>query len=239
MLIKPIKTSLFNINDDLFLFITKYIKKFNEYDILVITSKIVALSQGCVIPHDSYTKYMNTVSAHSVKTPWAILTLTSEGWCINAGVDESNVRNGYVTLPENPFEYAHILRKRLRKKYGLKNLGVIITDTRSVPLRAGTVGRAIGCAGFHPLKSYIGKKDLFGRKSRVTVSNNADALATGAVFVMGEGSEQTPLAVIQNAPVRFTQKKLPKKETRLFLLPREDIFTYLYRAPRKYLKDTP
>lgn len=113
--------------------------------------------------------------------------------------------------------------------FGIKNLGVIISDTRSAPLRIGTVGRAIGCAGFLPTKSYVGKEDLFGRKSRVTVSNIADALATSAVFMMGEGDEQTPLVIIKDAPVSFTNKPLNEKDKELNLSPEHDIFSYIYK----------
>ncbi len=111
----------------------------------------------------------------------------------------------------------------------VKNLGVIISDTRSVPLRIGTAGRAIGVAGFLPIKSYIDKEDLFGRKSRVTISNLADALATSAVLMMGEGNEQTPLAVIKNAPVSFINKPLNEKDKDLNLPPEQDIFAYVYK----------
>jgi dihydrofolate synthase / folylpolyglutamate synthase len=237
MHIKALKTSLFNVHEDLLIFITKHIKSLKENDILVVTSKIVALSSGNTIPHEARDRYLVTASMQTVSTPWAELTLTNEGWCINAGIDESNAQDGLITLPEKPFKYAHALLKKLKGHYGLKNLGLIITDTRSVPLRIGTVGRAIGCAGFHPTKSYIGKKDLYGRKSRLTVTNIADALASSAVVLMGEGNEQTPLAIIKNAPVSFIQSKLNSEETRLFVLPEEDIFTYLHKdvseKPRK------
>lgn len=229
MQVKPIKTSLFGAHDDLFSFITRHVKRFRENDVFVVTSKIVALSQGCVIKNSEREKHIQNVSVSTIETPWATLTLTGEGWCINAGVDESNAQNGCITLPEKPFGCAHTILGKLKKMYAVRNLGLIITDTRSVPLRAGTVGRAIGCAGFQPFKSYVGKKDLYRRKSRVTVSNVADALATSAVIVMGEGSERTPLAIIGDAPVAFTQKRLSTDEMRLFLLPHEDIFTYVYK----------
>lgn len=229
MQVKVIKTTIFNAHEDLLIFITKHIKSLKENDVLAVTSKIIALSNGNTITREAGDRYLTTVSMQTVNTPWAVLTLTNEGWCINAGIDASNAQDGLITLPERPFEYAHALLKKLKRHYGLKNFGLIITDTRSVPLRVGTIGRTIGCAGFHPFKNYIGKKDLFGRRSRVTVSNIADALAASAVLVMGEGSEQTPLAVIQNAPVTFTQSKLKNEETHLFLLPEEDIFTYLHK----------
>lgn len=94
------------------------------------------------------------------------------------------------------------------------------------------MGRAIGVAGFLPIKSYVGKEDLYGRESRVTTSNIADALASSAVLVMGEGSEQTPLAQIKNAPVTFTKEVLSDEDKKLHLLPEEDIFSYIYQEEK-------
>ena len=74
------------------------------------------------------------------------------------------------------------------------------------PLRVGTVGVALSYSGFKGVKNLIGKKDLFGRPLKMTRMNLADALAVSAVLLMGEGAECCPLAVIQKAPVIWTQK---------------------------------
>ena len=44
------------------------------------------------------------------------------------------------------------------------------------------------------------------------VSTAADGLAAAAVLMMGEGREQTPLALIEGAPVVFREKELTRKE---------------------------
>jgi F420-0:gamma-glutamyl ligase len=68
---------------------------------------------------------------------------------------------------------------------------------------------SIAHSGFAALNNYIGKPDIFGRIMQMTKANVADALAESAVAVMGEGSEQTPLALIEDLPfVRF-QKRNP------------------------------
>ena len=86
-------------------------------------------------------------------------------------------------------------------------MGVIITDSRLVPLRRGVVGIAIGFFGFKPLKDYRGKKDLFGREFKMETSNMPDSLATAAVLEMGEGSEGKPIAVISQVPgIEFINK---------------------------------
>ena len=81
----------------------------------------------------------------------------------NAGIDESNAMGKIILLPKNSFKSAEIIRKKLQNKFGVKNLGILITDSRLFPLRAGIVGVALGYAGFKGIKNYIGKKDIFGR----------------------------------------------------------------------------
>lgn len=227
MHILAIKTSIFKENENLINFLHKQITSLEENDIVVITSKIVALSQGRIGKIEDKEKLIKENSQKIIETPWALLTLVEGEWCINAGVDESNAKNKIILLPKNPFKVAEQIQKNLLKRFSLKHIGVIITDTKSIPLRVGTIGRSIAYIGFNPLKSYIGKKDLFGRKSRLTQSNIADSLAASAVLVMGEGDEQIPIVVIKDAPVEFTNKKILSK-THLALSPKIDIYAKIY-----------
>jgi dihydrofolate synthase / folylpolyglutamate synthase len=230
MQIIPIKTRLFKENESLINFILENISTVDDGDIIAITSKIVALSQGRTDTIKNKEGIINKSSKKIIKTPWALLTLTNEGWCINAGVDESNANHKIILLPRDIFKTAEILKSKISKHFNLKKIGILITDTKSLPLRVGTIGRAVGFAGFEPLKNYIGKKDLFGKKSRFTKSNMADALSASAVLNMGEGSEQIPLAIIKNAPVKFTTKdNFTKKNTGLAILPENDIYSYIYK----------
>jgi coenzyme F420-0:L-glutamate ligase len=226
MNIFPIKTSLFKKNDNLIDFIYSHISKLSEGDIIAITSKIVALSQGAIIPLSEKNNHIYKNSKKVIKTPWALLALVDGEWRINAGADESNADKNVILLPKNPGKIAQNIRNALIKRLKIKHLGVLMTDTRSVPLRKGTIGRAIGYAGFDPIKSYINKKDLFGRKSRHTESNIADALAASAVLVMGEGNEQIPLAVIKGALVHFLSAK---KSINLSLSPQKDIYAAVFK----------
>jgi len=232
MQIKGIKTSVFEEGDSLIDFINEHIPMFCDGDVLTVTSKIVALSERRVADKSEMKTIIAKESYQTIETPWAILTLADDGWGINAGIDESNADQSIILLPKNPFKTAKMLCDKIKNQHKLKKFGVIITDTRSTPLRIGTIGRAIAYAGFKPLKDYIGEKDLYGRKSRVTQSNHVDALAAVAVCVMGEGDEQIPLVHISSAPVSFTKKPLSKKDTQLFLLPENDIFSYIFKSSK-------
>jgi coenzyme F420-0:L-glutamate ligase len=233
MEITGIKTSLFKVGENLEQFILAHVPDIKEGDILVITSKIVALSQNRIGNLEDKVKLIHKESKQVIKTPWALLTLTDDGWGINAGVDESNANNHLILLPKAPFSVASTLQKKIKKRFSLKKCGILITDTRSAPLRIGTTGRAIGFAGFRPIRSYISKKDLFGRKSRFTKSNLVDALAGSAVLLMGEGDEQVPLVVIRNAPVNFLSRNPDAKEKILHMNPQVDIFKSVFNKKRQ------
>ncbi|MEK7116593.1 MAG: coenzyme F420-0:L-glutamate ligase [Patescibacteria group bacterium] len=224
MKIVAIKTPIFKEKDNLKKFINKQIKTLEEGDIVAVTSKIVAMSQGRTGKLNEKEKLIKQNSKKIINTPWVPLTFVDQEWCINAGIDESNAKNKIILLPKDPFGVAKQIQKNLKKRFSLKKLGVIITDTKSMPLRVGTIGKPIAYAGFNPLKSYIGKKDLFGRKSRLTQSNIADALAASAILVMGEGDEQIPMVIIKGAPVEFINKKI-----KLAHPPETDIYAWLYK----------
>ncbi|MBI2482280.1 MAG: coenzyme F420-0:L-glutamate ligase [Candidatus Vogelbacteria bacterium] len=228
-----VKTQLFKPLDNLLEFIDCEITRLKSGDIVIITSKIVALAQGRVGSLADKQMLIEQEAEQTIDTPWATLTLTADGWCLNAGVDESNADNQLILLPHEPFEVAREIQQHLMAKFSLSELGVVITDTKSLPLRAGTMSRALSYSGFKPLKSYIGKTDLFGRVTRLTESNVADALAASAGLVMGEGNEQTPLAIISDAPVEFTDHTTNIKNTSLSLSPENDIFAKVFTTKPK------
>ncbi|HET7769087.1 MAG TPA: coenzyme F420-0:L-glutamate ligase, partial [Chloroflexota bacterium] len=114
----------------------------------------------------------------------------------------------------------------------------ILTDSRSTPLRRGVTGYALAHHGFRPLRDYRGTRDIFGRKLRSSQSNVADALAGAAVLEMGEGNEQTPIALITEvSDIRFLQRTPPPSDrefTSLEVPLEEDLYWPLMkRAPWK------
>ena len=99
----------------------------------------------------------------------------------------------------------------LRRKHGIKNLGVIATDSHSFPMRRGMIGLAIGFYGFEPQKDYRKQKDIFGRKFKYERTDIPDALAVAAVYIMGEGAERVPMVIIRESGVVFAQKSTYRK----------------------------
>ncbi len=118
----------------------------------------------------------------------------------NAGVDESNGDGFFILWPQNPQKVVNQVRQHLCQRFGLHQVGVILTDSSPVPLRWGVNGVVMAHSGFAALNDYIGKPDLFGRPLRMTTVNVANALAVAAVLIMGEGNESTPMAIINDLP---------------------------------------
>lgn len=191
----------------------KYLSTLSKGSILVITSKIIALTEGRFIKKDKLDK--NRLIAKEAdyylsaeKSKYNVTLTVKNGILIaNSGIDESNGAGFYILWPKNPQKSANKIRKYLQKRFSISKVGVIITDSRVVPLRWGTTGIAIGYSGFQPIRNYIGKKDIFGRKLAMTKANLLDGLAAAAVLEMGEGNEQTPISVIENIPfIKFLKR---------------------------------
>lgn len=228
MKITPIKTRIFKENEDLFFFVLSNIKKIPENSVLVVTSKIVALSEGRVVKYKNKTekaKLIKSESDFALKTKDVWLTIKDGMVLANAGIDESNANGKIILLPKNSWKSAEILRKKIIQKFKLKNLGILITDSRLMPLRAGAVGIALGYAGFKGVKNYVGQKDIFGRVLKMSRTDVADSLATAAVLCMGEGKEQMPLVLINSAPVEFVNKT---NRNELRIDPKKDLYLPLF-----------
>lgn len=199
--------------------LNKYLPKIFENSIVVITSKIVSLCEGSVVAIEDVDKHELIKKEADFFIPpeknqyGIILTLKNGMLVATAGIDESNGNGYYILWPENAQKTANNIRSYLCKKFGLKNIGVIISDSRTAPLRWGTTGFGLAYSGFNPIKNYIGTPDLFGKILKITKSNVLDALSVAAVMEMGEGREQTPLAVITDIPyVKFLLRNPSKKE---------------------------
>jgi dihydrofolate synthase / folylpolyglutamate synthase len=135
--------------------------------------------------------------------------------------------------PKDPQKTTNEVRQYLRKKFGLEKVGIVITDSKTNPLRWGVTGVSIAHSGFAPMNDYIGTGDIFGKKLKYTKTNIMDALGGVAVLTMGEGKEQTPLAIVEDIPfVNFqqrnpTQKEL--KEVRIGML-KDDLYRELLQS---------
>lgn len=206
--------------------------KLKEKSIVVIASKIVAIGQGRCAKLDDVKEKDDLIKKEadwylerdSVPGRLIMLTIKNNLLIATAGIDESNGNGYFILWPEKPFEAAKEIQRFLKKEYSLKKVGVIIADSHSIPCRRGIIGACLSYFGFFPLKDYRGKKDIFGREMKFSQANIADSLAAAAVIAMGEGKEQTPLAVIEGMDFVSFKPGNPLKSEPLAIAPKEDLY---------------
>lgn len=186
-------------------------------DVVVVTSKVVSKVEGRLVPLSSIkpSRFARQAAEHLGKDPRVLEAVLQESRrvvrmveglviaetrhghiCANAGVDQSNVPNGWVALlPLDPDGSARRIRERIRELRGV-DVAVIVSDTQGRPWREGQIDVAIGVSGLLPIKSYKGVRDPHGYELRVTAMAIADELASAAELVMGK-VQNIPAAIIK------------------------------------------
>ncbi|NRB41465.1 MAG: coenzyme F420-0:L-glutamate ligase [Pseudomonadales bacterium] len=124
----------------------------------------------------------------------------------NAGIDKSNLPvsddERVLLLPKDSDASSELIRQQLSQAFSC-DCAVIINDSAGRAWRNGTLGFAIGTAGFNPLINLIGKKDKHGREMEVTEVAVADELAAAASYLMGQADEAKPVVLIRGADVQL------------------------------------
>jgi coenzyme F420-0:L-glutamate ligase/coenzyme F420-1:gamma-L-glutamate ligase len=193
--------------------------RIQEGDVLVVAQKIVSKAEGALVRLDdvepstlarswaeAYGRDPRAVevvlqeSRRIVRMDHGVLIAeTRHGFvCANAGVDSSNVPEGWVTvLPRDPDASAERLREALSDEFGCP-VGVIVADTFGRPWREGVVNVALGVAGVRPVIDYRGSVDQYGRRLESTVVALADEIASAAEIVMRK-TARLAVAVVRGA----------------------------------------
>jgi len=209
-LVDLIQQALNNINEHL-----------QDGDVLCVAQKIVSKAEGRLVRLDDVEPSPAAVqlAAETDKDPRLVELILSEsdevlrkkpgvlivrhkrGFVMaNAGIDQSNVDHAggdqALLLPADPDASATRLREQLQNVSNA-SVGVVIVDSANRPWRMGTTSIAIGAAGIVVLDDQRGGEDVYGRELKVTMINNADALATTATMVLGETIEKIPVAIVR------------------------------------------
>lgn len=224
----PIQSQAFDLFSTLVDALAQSGESLQDGDVLAVSSKYVAISEGRVVAMESVTvspqaaalaeRYqMNPKIAQLVLEeadhifggiPGFLLTYKEGIVSPNAGLDRSNIPSGYAVLfPSKPYESAARIRREMRARLGV-DLGVILTDSWLMPGRLGTSGVALATAGFRPIQDERGKTDLFGNPMQVTQRGIADAICVCAELVMGERDEATPIVIVRNTGVELMDLEL-------------------------------
>jgi coenzyme F420-0:L-glutamate ligase/coenzyme F420-1:gamma-L-glutamate ligase len=189
-------------------------------DIVVVAQKIVSKAEGQLIRLGDITpsSEARSLARETGKDPRLVQLILDESTEIirkkvgvlivkhrlghigaNAGIDQSNIENDdeyALLLPSDPDNSAAKLKAQFDSALNVE-VGVLIVDSHNRPWRLGTIGGAIGCAGFQVLDDQRGGVDLFDRELKVTLINRADSIAALATLIMGETTEKTPVAIVK------------------------------------------
>jgi putative folate metabolism gamma-glutamate ligase len=241
MLVTAIKTrKMIPPKDDLLSVIKQSLLKYKlkEKSIIVITSKVVSIWKGDCIKISQIKNKDKLIKQEADlyidrkkvgKDYDVMLTIKNNILIPTSGIDESNANGYYILWPKKPFECAKEIYEFIKKEFKLENFGVIISDSHTTPLRNGIMGIGISYYGFYPLRDYRNKKDIFGRKLKMSQTNIVDSLSASAVYKMGEGAEQTPIAIIEDAGnIEFTEKNFKKDPLGIDI--DEDIYSSLLKS---------
>lgn len=201
-------------------------------DVIVISSKYVANSQGRIVEYEKIwpsPEAQKIASRFHIKpkiaeiilresdlifggVPGFVITTSDYIMAPNAGIDKSNAKKGTVILyPSDPYKVAERLKRNFLLAYQV-HVGIIIADSRLMPARTGTVGVAIACSGIEPLSDRRGQADLYGNPLKVTLQAVADNLASIANLKMGEGAEAIPAALIRDSGATLTDRQIQEDE---------------------------
>ena len=235
--VEPIQTGIFHPGGDLQRFVEQHISpaRIREGMMLAVTSKIVSLAENRLESMESIDKpalVKREADIYMGEVAYGCHLTIKHGLLIpSAGIDESNSEGGdYILYPVDPFASARALWEGLRRSWGISNLGILLTDSHTAPLRRGVTGICLAWCGFRPVRDLIGTQDLFGRELRMTQINLADAWSAAAVVMMGEGRERCPLAILTGAEAEFCDGADP---TDLSFPPELDLYEPMLTAARR------
>jgi len=198
-----------------------------DRDCLVVTQKIVSKAEGRMVPldpldRDARRRLVESESVRIVRTRGdLVISETRHGFvCANAGIDLSNVEEGWAALlPVDADRSARHVRDALRARAGI-DVAVIVSDTFGRPWRQGLTDVAIGVCGITAVVDLRDTPDATGRTLLVTEVAIADEIASAAELVMGKASG-VPVAIVRGVePSWFGEGSVRQ----LIRPPQDDLF---------------
>jgi coenzyme F420-0:L-glutamate ligase/coenzyme F420-1:gamma-L-glutamate ligase len=172
-------------------------------DCVVVTQKVVSKAENRLVAidpddHAARRSLIESESARVLRRRGELLiTETRHGFvCANAGIDLSNVDEGYAALlPVDSDRSAKRIRDSLRGTRGV-DVAIVISDTFGRAWRNGLTDVAIGVSGLAAIVDLRGTTDALGRELQVTEVAIADEVAGAAELVMGKAAG-IPAAIVR------------------------------------------
>jgi coenzyme F420-0:L-glutamate ligase / coenzyme F420-1:gamma-L-glutamate ligase len=196
-------------------------------DCLVVTQKVVSKAEGRLVELDpldldARRRLVESESVRIVRRRGDLtISETTHGFvCANAGIDLSNVEEGWAALlPVDSDRSAKHVSDALRARAGIE-VGVIVSDTFGRPWRLGLTDVAIGVSGIAAVIDLRDTTDALGRVLQVTEVAIADEIASAAELVMGKASG-VPVAIVRGLDASWFGEGSVRQ---LIRPPHEDLF---------------
>ncbi len=198
-----------------------------DRDCIVVTQKVVSKAENRLVPLDPEDLEARhaLVEQESVRIVRRrgdlIISETQHGFvCANAGIDLSNVDEGWAALlPIDSDRSARHIRDALRARAGV-DVAIVISDTFGRAWRRGLTDVAIGVAGVAAVLDLRDTPDALGRVLKVTEVAVADEVASAAELVMGKANG-CPAAIVRGLePAWFRESSVRE----IIRPPAEDLF---------------
>ncbi|MDA8278455.1 MAG: coenzyme F420-0:L-glutamate ligase [Actinomycetota bacterium] len=195
-------------------------------DVVVVTSKVVSKAEGRLVVAPSRSDFEKHVLSESRRVLRQrgdmMIVETHHGFiCANAGIDQSNVPEGYIALlPKDSDRSARRIRDQIYAKSGVK-VGVIVSDTFGRSWRRGVTDVALGVAGIAAIVDLRGSLDANQRELKVTEVAIADEIASAAELVKGKAS-RVAVVVVRGVEDSYFRESTVSSE--LVRVPIEDLF---------------
>ncbi len=200
---------------------------FEPRDCVVVTQKVVSKAEGRIVPLDdgdpgARRALIESESARILRRrDELVISETRHGFvCANAGIDLSNVDDGYAALlPVDPDRSARRIRDGIRAQAGV-DVAVIVSDTFGRAWRVGLTDVAIGVSGLAAVVDLRGQSDAHGRELQVTEIALADEIAGAAELVKGKAAN-VPAVVVRGLDATWFREGSARELVRP---PAEDLF---------------
>lgn len=196
-------------------------------DCLVVTQKVMSKAENRLVRLDPDDRVARRalIDSESVRVLRRrgdlVISETRHGFvCANAGIDLSNVEEGWAALlPVDADRSARHVRDALRAHASL-DVAVIVSDTFGRAWRMGLTDVAIGVAGLAAVVDLRGQADALGRELQVTEVAVADEIAGAAELVMGK-ARAIPAAIVRGLDEAWRREGSARELVRP---PGEDLF---------------
>ncbi|MBK9748810.1 MAG: coenzyme F420-0:L-glutamate ligase [Chloroflexi bacterium] len=149
----------------------------------------------------------------------AIITATQGTYLVNGGIELLDAEREIVALPpEDPVHEAEQIRRLIYSEFGVE-VGILVASQAILVGRKGTGGVAIAVSGFFPVIDERGKPDLFGNPMKFTTRGLANMLAGAAQLLL---SDSEACVIVTNSGAEMVNQSFSFSD--MGIPPEEDIF---------------